>query len=336
LEEPAAAAPVAEPVKLLDTPYEPDIRRAAEKTIGLLQSSSTEYFRKSGCAGCHHQMLTGMAVGLARQRGLKFSDPTAQEQLKSQIAVMTPQRDAFLQGIPVGGAPMSVSLLLVSLAAQEHPPDQFTASMTHFLAGFQSEDGAWRGPTVRPPIQYSSYANTAYAIRALQYYGPPGRKAEYSQRIERARAWLQSQNPLLNDDCVKRLLGLAWAGAKADVLHSAASVLLAEQRSDGGWAQRPELPSDAYATGQTLYALNQAGGIRSSDPVYVKAVSFLQRTQLSDGSWRVSSRSLKFQPYFESGFPHGHDQWISAAASAWAAMALTLAIEDTSVASRKP
>jgi N-acyl-D-amino-acid deacylase len=38
----------------------------------------------------------------------------------------------------------------------------------------------------------------------------------------------------------------------------------------------------------------------------------------------VISRAVKFQPYFESGFPHGHDQWISSAGTAWAAMALAL------------
>ena len=43
------------------------------------------------------------------------------------------------------------------------------------------------------------------------------------------------------------------------------------------------------------------------------------------GTWHVVTRSLTFQPYFESGFPHGHDQWISQAGSALAAMALTFA-----------
>jgi hypothetical protein len=33
------------------------------------------------------------------------------------------------------------------------------------------------------------------------------------------------------------------------------------------------------------------------------------------------------QPYFESGFPYGHDQWISAAGTSWATMALSLAVE---------
>jgi hypothetical protein len=34
---------------------------------------------------------------------------------------------------------------------------------------------------------------------------------------------------------------------------------------------------------------------------------------------------LGFQPYFDAGFPYGHDQWISAAGTSWATMALTLA-----------
>jgi len=36
----------------------------------------------------------------------------------------------------------------------------------------------------------------------------------------------------------------------------------------------------------------------------------------------VRSRGFGFQPYFETGFPHGRDQFISAAATSWAVMAL--------------
>src|SRR5262249_52772366 len=35
----------------------------------------------------------------------------------------------------------------------------------------------------------------------------------------------------------------------------AVRALLAQQRADGGWSQLPELESDAYASGQVLYAL---------------------------------------------------------------------------------
>jgi hypothetical protein len=40
----------------------------------------------------------------------------------------------------------------------------------------------------------------------------------------------------------------------------------------------------------------------------------------------VLSRSFPFHKQFESGFPFGHNQWISAAASSWATMALPLTV----------
>jgi len=40
----------------------------------------------------------------------------------------------------------------------------------------------------------------------------------------------------------------------------------------------------------------------------------------------VKSRAIPFQPFFESGFPHGHDQWVSMAASNWATTALALSV----------
>ena len=82
------------------------------------------------------------------------------------------------------------------------------------------------------------------------------------------------------------------------------------------------LRSDAYATGQAMFALSEDGLVRAAAPQYQRGLRFLLDTQFEDGSWYVRSRSIGFQPYFESGFPHGEDQWISAAATNWAAMAL--------------
>jgi hypothetical protein len=80
--------------------------------------------------------------------------------------------------------------------------------------------------------------------------------------------------------------------------------------------------SDAYATGQVLYTLREMG-VPPTDPALQRGAVFLLRTQDPDGSWYVKSRAMKIQPYFESGFPHGHDQWISQTATAWATMALS-------------
>jgi hypothetical protein len=34
---------------------------------------------------------------------------------------------------------------------------------------------------------------------------------------------------------------------------------------------------------------------------------------------------MALQPYFDAGFPHGFDQWISAAGTSWATLALSQA-----------
>ena len=100
--------------------------------------------------------------------------------------------------------------------------------------------------------------------------------------------------------------------------------LLAKQHPDGGWSDLETMESSAYATGKSLVAL-QTAGLPASDAAYRRAVKFLLNTQQEDGSWYVKTRAMAFQPYFDAGFPHGFDQWISAAGTSWSTMALTLA-----------
>jgi hypothetical protein len=301
-----------------------EIREAVEKSAALLQSSSPKFFEKTGCVGCHHHMLTGMLVGIARERGFRVDEKAATEQIRITVARRLSDREPTLVGRNKGGYPMLDSLFLVGLAAQKYPADALTDADVHSLMAAQREDGSWQGVDRRPPLQYSPVSDTAYAIRAIQQYALPGRRKEIAQRIERARAWLIGVEPKQNEERVMQLLGLAWADADKSALRVRAEQLLAQQQPDGGWAQRAGFPSDAYATGQALYALHEAAVLSASSAAYQRGVKYLLDTQFEDGSWHVISRAVKFQPYFESGFPHGHDQWISSAGTAWAAMALAL------------
>ena len=85
------------------------------------------------------------------------------------------------------------------------------------------------------------------------------------------------------------------------------------------------LTSDAYATGEALVALAESGAMSTADAAYKRGVQFLLSTQFADGSWFVKSRAIPLQPHFESGFPFGRDQFVSAAGTNWAARALALA-----------
>jgi mono/diheme cytochrome c family protein len=96
------------------------------------------------------------------------------------------------------------------------------------------------------------------------------------------------------------------------------------------------LESDAYATGQSLYALMEGGKVSASDPALRRGLDFLLRTQFADGTWHVRTRAHPFQPPMDSGFPHGRDGWISAAGTSWAVMALATSLDPTQVPMTTP
>jgi N-acyl-D-amino-acid deacylase len=74
--------------------------------------------------------------------------------------------------------------------------------------------------------------------------------------------------------------------------------------------------------------------VTASDPVFRRGIDYLLRTQQRDGSWLVRTRAFPFQKYRDAGFPHGKDQFISAAGTSWAVMALSLAMPKASTASQ--
>jgi hypothetical protein len=91
-------------------------------------------------------------------------------------------------------------------------------------------------------------------------------------------------------DLAFQVVGLAWANASAsETAKKAAHALSALQCADGGWSQFPGLESDAYATGQALYALRISGRVPATDAVHRKGIDYLLTTQAVDGSWQTGS-----------------------------------------------
>jgi squalene cyclase len=266
-----------------------------------------------------------MTFALAQQRGFAVDRDVVNDQARAILERWGRQRENLFQGETgdINGGVIGAGYALVGIDAADVPPNSTTDAMVHYIAARQLNDGRFRSPNAnRAPLEYSDVSATAVAIRALQAYTPPGRAAETSAIVRRAAAWLLAVSPRGTEETSLQVQGLAWAGAERREIERRAAALAAEQRPDGGWAQLPELPSDAYATGQTLVALQQAGHLSARATRYRRGVAFLLDTQRADGSWLVISRSRGTQPYFESGFPHGTNQFISAAGTAWATSAL--------------
>jgi len=297
---------------------------AVARALPLLQQADKTFLKKSGCVSCHHNSVAAMTVAAARAKGLTVDDLIAKEQLSAVGRYLDTWRDRALQGIGIPGDATTVSYILLGLAAEKYPADVSTDAMARFLKGQQTPAGSWRLLAHRPPIESSEVLVTAISMRALQNYAPAANRGPYDAAIRRAATWLAKAEPQTTEDRAFKVLGLHWSGASASAIRTAGRALIAQQRTDGGWSQLPSIESDAYATGQALYVLAESRSVSTQDAAYRRGIQFLLKTQLADGSWFVRSRALPIQPHFESGFPHGKHQFVSAAGSNWAALALVV------------
>jgi len=309
---------------------------AIARAVPLLAKSGDVFFTAGGgCVGCHHQALNARAYGAMHAAGLKPDEKLRKTFLDSMLA----ERPGLLTDSPfllaIGGDTDTLFYEIVALGDLGEPSSPSTDAIVHYLASRQNPSGAWdRSAGPRTPMESSTISRTAWSMRALKAYSWPARKAEFDQRIARGRAWLQTAKPATSYEEADRIMALHLAGVPDGNLNGAVRTLVGEQRPDGGWSQNPHLESDPYATGVVLSTLSEAGLLKITDSAYARGVAYLLRTQFPDGSWYVRSRSPKLQPYFQSAFPYEHDQWISAAATARAVMALAPVAATTVRASR--
>ncbi|HMG35902.1 MAG TPA: ankyrin repeat domain-containing protein [Blastocatellia bacterium] len=316
-EPPSAPAGVTATVAPVHVSFQ-SILGAVRSSLALLEKQSNTFIRTAGCNSCHSQSLPSAVAGLARDYGL-----TSLKRFPQLPATMTAPAEQLMDFVIVSP---SIAWELFDAGMNHEPRTQVTDAIVRYLMALQTAEGGWRIPeSRRPPMNSGTIQTAALAIYAMKNYAPEAEKLNCEKAIARSVAWLQKATPVTNQDHAFRLLGLVWGGAPASTIREDAKSIAALQRADGGWSQLPELSSDAYATGEALFALGSAG--RMVDPVFRRGVDYLLSTQASDGSWHVKSRSIWLQPYLESGFPYGRDQFISTAGTAWATLALTLTAE---------
>jgi ankyrin repeat protein len=310
------------------------LQRAIQDSIPQLQRADASFIAHSGCVSCHNNSLTAMTMGLTRKRGFRIDEKSDAAQVQANGEVLAKLRDRLHQGfvLPVEDnfTEGILAYQLMGLHAEGFRPNIDTDTAALYILLRQHPNGEWpaQHADTRPPICLDFVGQTVRSMHALQLYMPKAGAEAYRKSIALAANWLANAQSYNNDDRSWRLAGLAWAGTNPAATRKAMKELLDAQRPDGGWSDLPSMESTAYATGKSLVALNIAG-LPASAPAYQRGVKLLLKTQQEDGSWFVRTRALAFQPWFDAGFPHGHDQWVSAAGTNWATMALALALPVT-------
>src|SRR5579871_2620393 len=214
---------------------------AIQTSLPLIQKADANFMPKAACASCHNNSFAAMAVGSARKAGFPVDEKIAGDQVKANVFGMEQLRDDLHQGF-IGGPTeyfgvFVIADILIGLAAEHYKPDLTTDAAAMYILNRQMPDGHWPYPSAdgRPPICSDYVGQTTVALRALQLYTTQIDQAAYAQAIAKANAWLAVVASRDNQDRLYRVMGLAWAGNKAEA-QKALKELVGHQRSDGGWS----------------------------------------------------------------------------------------------------
>ncbi|HYH97459.1 carboxypeptidase regulatory-like domain-containing protein [Hyalangium sp.] len=278
---------------------DPKVREAAQRGITFLARSTAAWQQQHQCYGCHVQAVTleGLAVGKHHQ-----------------YEVPAKELSVILEGVlhSKGGARTAGGL------SQETFPrtarafggvafaryDQYVDSklrddllkLARTLLEYQQKDGSVQGDHESPPVSAGLMQATyqgmqtwrqAYARTADDAWLAPIRRAE-EFIARRAASWEGKPQGVYLQDVNYALLGLTAAGASRseELAGKVARHLVSLQQQDGGWGFSTGA-SDPFATGQTVYALRQAGFTEEDTPV-ARGIRWLVSHQKADGGWGAS------------------------------------------------
>jgi len=299
----------------------PAVHAAIDRGLAFLVRDAVAWKNEHDCVSCHHAGLVVWSLREAKQRGHAVDEP-----FLAELTKWVAESGEGKTGVP---RPASVPRALnekavnfaIALGANPEPDAVSRAGLKLLLTtvkGDQIENGSWASwPETRPPIFGNSDERaTALATLALL---PAAATGDDSAKVARDKGVQWLADTKTDDDPQSIALRLVlWQriGRPAEEWEPLAKRIQSRQNVDGGWSQAEELPSDAWATGQALYALAHAG-FKPDNPAISRGHAFLIKTQRDDGSWPMTSRPTK---------PGGDGSKslipITGAGSAWAVMGL--------------
>jgi hypothetical protein len=273
------------------------ISRAIERGLVFLKQDALAWKKKYNCASCHHASLVIWSMHEVQRRGMAVDRPFLAEMTK-----WVAQSGDGKTGVPrPAGIPKALNSKAVQftlgLGADPAPNDVSQAGMKLMLKtveGDQLENGSWAAwPETRPPFfGGSNDSMTALATLAVLPAATAG-DAAAKTTLDKAVGWVTKTKT--DDDPQSVALRLVlWRrlGRPTEECQPLVDRIKGRQNADGGWSQAPDMTSDAWATGQALYALAHAG-LGPGEPAIARGHAFLTRTQRDDGSWPMTSRPIK-------------------------------------------
>jgi hypothetical protein len=301
-------------------PQAADVAAAIDRGLGFLVKDALAWKKEHNCASCHHAALVIWCLREAKGRGHAVDEPVLAELTKWMAEAGSGKFGmARPASAPHAASPKAIYFAL-ALGTNPEPDEASRKGMALLLETVKSEqmdNGSWSTwPDTRPPL-FGSSDESLTLLAALALLPAAGGDESAKAAFDKATQWLGATKS--DDDpqsVALRLVLSSRLGRPAEELQPLATRIKERQNADGGWSQTAEMPSDAWASGQALYALACAG-TKADDPAIQRGQAFLLRSQRDDGGWPMTSR-----PTRPGGEGAKNLVPITGGGSAWAALGL--------------
>jgi hypothetical protein len=269
-------------------------REAAQRGLDWLQQAAVDWGpRNQGCFGCHvqAQALMGQAVALEKQYRVSVPAMRALSDLmrKAQTPEGTLGQNHEWTSAGYGG-------MGFAYAAQATGSSDTAAlfKTVDYLLKIQKKDGSMPWEYEDPPIVTGDMVLAANALVSFEWAAAHSKEPKYRQAADSAVAWIAAAQADKTQDLVFKIVALTRSGSQDQkrMAWPLVEELASRQQPDGGWKEAPATNgSNAFSTGQVLYAFKQAGVSIRAD-MFRRGVDFLLKTQITDpagvsGFWKA-------------------------------------------------
>ena len=281
-------------------------REAAQRGLEWLQQAGNNWSTDQKCFGCHVQAQALMGQAVALKQHYRVSMPAARAFAELIHAKETPT-GTWIAGSDVQASVFGAMGLTYAAEMTGAASDPLLLKAVDYVLAKQAPDGAIPEFTFEPPIMQGSFMMTANTLSALKWAAANSKDPRYAQAAERAQGWIAANDPATTQDKVFKITALMNYGTPEQkrMAWSVVEELAADQQPDGGWKEVAATDgSNAFATGQALYALKRAG-VSIHSPMFKRGVDYLLKGQIDEpkpenGSWKAmhtrSGRKSDFAP----------------------------------------